>query len=87
MDRAKTLNMFDPNCMINASDDTGGVCVRAKYSIYREVKGYLEDAIRRQAEQCDSLEGIMVYLSPLGGTGGGLGINISNYLGSNFAKV
>ena len=33
--------------------------------------------MRRTAEKCDSLDGFILYFSPLGGTGGGLGGTIS----------
>lgn len=47
----------------------------------------LEDMLRRSAEQCDRLSGILVLLSLGGGTGAGLGTAVLRQLEAVFPHV
>jgi hypothetical protein len=78
--------MFDQDNMINHKEGSGGISARGNYTIGREIEDPIENAIRRTAEACESLDGIMVYFSPLGGTGSGLGTLISGKLSVNYPK-
>lgn len=67
---------FNPEHMINLNEGSGGIAPRAMYTTGKYLNKPISDAIRREAEQCDSLQGFALNFSTLGGTGG-LAVNIS----------
>ncbi|TNV78441.1 hypothetical protein FGO68_gene11212 [Halteria grandinella] len=67
--------IFDRDCMINHKDGSGGITVRGKYTTGKEIRDQVLECIRKQTEQCDSVDGFMLYFSPLGGTSG-----VSDYI-------
>ena len=56
--------------MVNHKEGSGGITVRGKYTIGKDLNHYLYEVFRKEAEQCDSIDGFMLYFSPLGGSGG-----------------
>ena len=77
---------FDQDKMINCHEG-GAYTPRGKYTIGKEIIQDIEECIRRTAESCDSLQGFMLYFSPLGGTGGGLTSLIGERLEVDYQKL
>eukprot|EP00347_Sterkiella_histriomuscorum_P012141 403369739 len=79
-------NMFDYENIIQAKDESGGYSSRCKYTTGREIRDIIQERIRQTAEQCDSLQGFMLYFSPCGGAGSGLTSNIADQLQIPYGK-
>ena len=58
--------------LISDKEDAAGNYARGYYTIGKQVIGPLLDTIQRAKEQCNALQGILVYHSYGGGTGSGL---------------
>ncbi len=44
------MELFDPDCLINHLDGSGGIISRGKYTIGKEIKGNIENQMRHHAE-------------------------------------
>ena len=55
------------------NEDSGSNYMRAHYTLGRELLDRSEDMIRRMVEQCESLQGMIMHHSLVGGTGSGIG--------------
>lgn len=58
--------------MICGKEDSANNCFKAHYTLGKEIVDQCLDVIRRQVEQCDSLQGLVLHSSLVGGTGSGV---------------
>lgn len=77
---------IDNDWAVSWSEASAGNYIRAAYVIYREVSQQIENAIRKQSEQCDEKVGFIITNSVTGGTGAGIGDRICDIISSNYDK-
>jgi hypothetical protein len=58
--------------MIAGKEDSANNCSKAHYTSGKEIIDAALEIIRRQIEQCDSLQGVVIHSSVVGGSGSGL---------------
>lgn len=61
--------LFHPAQLITGKEDAANNYARGHYTVGREIIDIVMDRIRRATEECDGLQGFMVYHSFGGGTG------------------
>ncbi|XP_067943648.1 tubulin alpha-1 chain-like [Watersipora subatra] len=72
---------------MNTKEDAANNYARGRFTCGKEIMGLVSDRIRKQVEQCDSLQGFILHRSFGGGTGSGLTSNISEVLSSDYPKT
>lgn len=83
----KTRVLFHPDTLINYYEDSANLYSRG-YNLGRhELEELTFDQIRKQSEQCDSLQGFVLYHSLSGGTGSGYVDFLIGKIGCDFEKV
>ncbi|XP_031358520.1 tubulin alpha-1B chain-like isoform X2 [Photinus pyralis] len=63
--------LFHPECLITGKEDAANNFARGMYSIGREMIELALDRIRKVADDCNSLQGFILYRAFGGGTGSG----------------
>ena len=76
----QSSHIFDHEYLCNTLEGSGGISVRARETIIKPLVHVLKDRIRLMLESCDSLDGIIIYFSPCGGTGSGITDYIQRYV-------
>ncbi|KAN0023396.1 hypothetical protein ACTFIU_011566 [Dictyostelium citrinum] len=66
-------NLFHPEQLITGKEDAANNYARGHYTVGKELIDVCVDRIRRLADQCDGLQGFLVFHSVGGGTGSGFG--------------
>eukprot|EP01087_Luapelamoeba_hula_P011066 TRINITY_DN2982_c0_g1_i1.p1 TRINITY_DN2982_c0_g1~~TRINITY_DN2982_c0_g1_i1.p1 ORF type:complete len:469 (+),score=89.23 TRINITY_DN2982_c0_g1_i1:187-1593(+) len=82
----KYSKLFKPDSMIVGKEDAANNYARGHFTVGKE---YLErslDHIRKIAEDCEGLQGFMIYHSVGGGTGSGFGSLLLESLASEYGK-
>jgi len=64
-------NMFNPQQMLTGVEDAANNYARGHYTVGRNMIDKALDRIRKVAEQCESVQGFLVFHSVAGGTGSG----------------
>jgi len=64
-------DLFNPSQLISGKEDASNNFARGRYTVGREMIDLTLDRIRKLADQCDGLQGFMIYHSVGGGTGSG----------------
>jgi len=67
----KYSKLFNPSQMLTGNEDAANNYARGHYTVGRNMIEKALDRIRRVAEQCESLQGFLVFHSVAGGTGSG----------------
>jgi len=75
-----------PEFILNGKQDTGGNFANGHYDIGREIMDQINDRMRKQAENCDGVQGFIINHSLGGGTGSGLGSLILEHLSMHHRK-
>ncbi|CBY22337.1 unnamed protein product [Oikopleura dioica] len=65
-------SLYNPRMLISDKEDAAGNYARGYYTIGKQVIDPLLDTIQKAKEQCNALQGILVYHSYGGGAGSGL---------------
>jgi tubulin alpha len=78
--------LFHPENMISGKEDAANNYARGKYTVGKEVIDLLLDRIRKTADQCNGLQGFIVFHSFSGGTGAGLGSLLLERLTVDYKK-
>eukprot|EP01132_Coremiostelium_polycephalum_P006668 gene6668-8248_t len=65
--------LFHPENMITGKEDAANNYARGHYTVGKELIDVTVDKIRRLADQCNGLQGFLVFHSVGGGTGSGFG--------------
>lgn len=79
-------NLFNPDQMICGKEDAANNYARGHYTIGKEMLDPVMNRIRKMAEQCDSLQGLLIFHSCGGGTGSGFSTLLMDTLAPEYAK-
>lgn len=82
----KYHELFHPDSLINSTEDSSNCFVRACSLSKKGLLNLTVDQIRKQTEQCDNLQGFVVFHSLCGGTGSGLWSLLVNELDLGYKK-
>lgn len=77
---SKIGKMFNPDCFITGRQGTGNNWARGYYTEGAELMDCVLETTRKQAENCDCLQGFQMAHSIGGGTGSGMGSLLVNRL-------
>ena len=72
--------------MISGKEDAANNFARGFYTIGKELEIIIMDAIRKQAEMCESFAGAFVFHSMGGGTGSGFTTLLMQKLATEFVR-
>ncbi|KAJ5531845.1 hypothetical protein N7527_005238 [Penicillium freii] len=79
-------NLFRPQNLISGNEDAANNYARGHYTVGREISGSVIDSIRYVAENCDSLQGFLIFHSFGGGTGSGFGSLLLDHLTTMYGR-
>lgn len=78
--------LFHPDQLISGKEDAANNYARGHYTVGKEIIDETVDRIRRLADQCDGLQGFLLFHSFGGGTGSGFGSLLLERLSSEYSK-
>ncbi|KAG7293295.1 alpha-tubulin [Staphylotrichum longicolle] len=78
--------LFHPELLISGKEDAANNYARGHYTIGKEMIDGVIDRIRRVADNCQSLQGFLIFHSFGGGTGSGFGALLLERLSTDYAK-
>jgi len=78
--------MFHPDQLITGKEDAANNFARGHYTVGKEIVDIALDKIRRLADQCQGLQGFLLFHAVGGGTGSGLGSLLLERLSSDYGK-
>lgn len=78
--------LFHPDQLITGKEDAANNFARGHYTVGKEYVTTVMDHVRRLAEQCEGLQGFLVFHSVGGGTGSGFGSLLLEQLSIDFGK-
>ncbi|MFA0809559.1 hypothetical protein [Microbulbifer epialgicus] len=78
--------LFHEDYLVSGDSGTGGVYARG-YEQGKKVIDTVFDKIRKIEDNCDSIQGFMIFMSTGGGTGAGLGALILEQLRQKYLKI
>ena len=78
--------LFNPEQLINGKEDAGNNYARGHYTIGKEIIYLCLDRIRKLADNCEDLQGFLIFHSVGGGTGSGLGSLLLERLSVDYGK-
>lgn len=79
-------SLYNPDFMITGIEDAANNYARGMYTVGKEKRDEATEQIRKLAEDCNGLQGILVFLSIGGGTGSGLGASIIQNIREMYSK-
>uniref|UniRef100_A0A336LLG7 Tubulin alpha chain n=1 Tax=Culicoides sonorensis TaxID=179676 RepID=A0A336LLG7_CULSO len=79
-------HLFNPDQMVVGKEDAANNYARGHYTVGKEMIEPVCNRIRKMAECCNSLQGILVFHSCGGGTGSGFTTLLLNTLAPEYAK-
>lgn len=78
--------LYHPEYLIKGKEDAANNYARGHYTVGKEIVETVLDKIRRVADNCQSLQGFLIYHSFGGGTGSGFGSLLLERLATEYAK-
>ena len=78
--------LFHPEFLITGKEDAANNYARGHYTIGKDVIDTTMDKLQKMADQCDGLQGFLVFHSFGGGTGSGYTSLLMERLSTDFAK-
>ncbi|PFH38634.1 putative alpha-tubulin I [Besnoitia besnoiti] len=78
--------LFHPDFLLSGKEDAANNFARGYYTVGREMVESLMDRIHRLADNCDGLQGFLVFHAAGGGTGSGLGCHLMEKLSVEFGR-
>ncbi|ORX95894.1 tubulin alpha-1 chain [Basidiobolus meristosporus CBS 931.73] len=78
--------LFHPEQLINGKEDAANNYARGHYTIGKEMVDSVLDRIRKLADNCNGLQGFLVFHSFGGGTGSGFGALLLERLSVDYGK-
>nr|CEL67380.1 TPA: Tubulin alpha chain [Neospora caninum Liverpool] len=78
--------LFHPDFLLSGKEDAANNFARGYYTVGREMADTVMDCIRRLADNCDGLQGFLVFHAVGGGTGSGLGCHLMETLSAEFGR-
>jgi len=82
----KYSKLFHPDQMITGKEDAANNYARGHYTVGKEHVDTVLDRIRKLTENCDGLQGFLVFHSVGGGTGSGFGALLLERLSVDYGK-
>ncbi|KAJ5953092.1 uncharacterized protein N7479_011505 [Penicillium vulpinum] len=79
-------DLFRPQQLISGNEDAANNYARGHYTVGREICGDVIEKIRYVAENCNSLQGFLIFHSFGGGTGSGFGSLLLDHLTSMYGR-
>ena len=79
--------LYHPESLITGKEDASNNYARGHYTVGKNISSLVLERIRRQAEQCDKLQGFLSFNAVGGGTGSGLGALILEQIAVDYAKT
>ncbi|XP_033113227.1 tubulin alpha-2 chain-like [Anneissia japonica] len=79
-------SLFSPRQLITNKEDAANNFARGRYSIGKHVIDDVMDQVRKLADQCNNLQGYMIFNSFGGGTGSGFTTLLLDELSKEFGK-
>lgn len=84
--KGKYKNLFHPEQLINGKEDAANNYARGHYTVGKEILGKSLERIRLLADNCDGLQGFLIFHSFGGGTGSGFGSLLMQNLTQFYGK-
>merc|ERR1712080_152949 len=84
--KSKFSNLYHPSQLIHGKEDAANNYARGHYTVGKNSIDSVMDRIRRLADNCDGLQGFLIYHSFGGGTGSGLGALVMDRLAAEYQK-
>ena len=78
--------MFSTDQLITGKEDAANNYARGHYTVGKEIIDPLLDRIRNMSEQCEALQGFLIYHSFGGGTGSGFTSLLMDKLSGDYGK-
>jgi tubulin alpha len=78
--------LFHPSSLLSGKEDAANNYARGHYTVGKEMIEPTLECIRKQAENCDGLQGFLLYHSVGGGTGSGFASLLMERLSMDFGK-
>jgi len=82
----KYRQMYHPEQLITGKEDAANNFARGHYTVGKEIVDIVLDRIRKLADQCQGLQGFMLFHAVGGGTGSGLGALLLERLSLDYGK-
>jgi len=78
--------LYHPEQLITGQEDAANNYARGHYTIGKEILDQTLNAIRRTVDQCDGLQGFLIFHSVAGGTGSGFASLLLEHLSQDYPK-
>ncbi|TPP65101.1 Tubulin alpha chain, partial [Fasciola gigantica] len=78
--------LFHPSQLISGKEDAANNFARGRYTKSAEMLALVCDQIRRVVEQCESMQGFLIFQSFGGGTGSGFASSVMQRLSRDYGK-
>ncbi|KXN71612.1 tubulin nucleotide-binding domain-like protein [Conidiobolus coronatus NRRL 28638] len=78
--------LFHPDTLINGKEDAANNYARGHYTIGKENIDKVVERVRKQTDNCEGLQGFLVFHSFGGGTGSGFGALLLEHLATEYGK-
>eukprot|EP00252_Welwitschia_mirabilis_P011521 TRINITY_DN2578_c0_g1_i1.p1 TRINITY_DN2578_c0_g1~~TRINITY_DN2578_c0_g1_i1.p1 ORF type:complete len:281 (-),score=22.90 TRINITY_DN2578_c0_g1_i1:61-903(-) len=78
--------LFHPNQLISGKEDAANNFARGHYTVGKDVMDICLDRIRKLSDNCESLQGFMMFHAVGGGSGSGLGSLLLEHLSVEFGR-
>ena len=82
----KYRQLYHPEQLITGKEDAAYIYARGHYTFARQIDHLVLDSIRRQAEQCNCLQGFLIPHSLGGGTGSGFTSLLMEELSDDYGR-
>eukprot|EP01094_Clydonella_sp_ATCC50884_P026211 TRINITY_DN711_c0_g1_i2.p1 TRINITY_DN711_c0_g1~~TRINITY_DN711_c0_g1_i2.p1 ORF type:complete len:456 (-),score=226.03 TRINITY_DN711_c0_g1_i2:176-1543(-) len=78
--------LYHPEQLITGKEDAANNYARGHYTVGKDIVDVTADRIRKLADQCEGLQGFLIFHSVGGGTGSGFGSLLLERLSVDYAK-
>ncbi|KAK1349632.1 alpha chain of tubulin [Hamiltosporidium tvaerminnensis] len=78
--------LYHPSQLIHGKEDAANNYARGHYTVGKEIIEPVMEQVRKLADNCDGLQGFLIYHSFGGGTGSGFGALVMDRLSTEFGK-
>ncbi|KXN71610.1 tubulin alpha-1 subunit [Conidiobolus coronatus NRRL 28638] len=79
-------SLFHPDTLMGGKEDAANNYARGHYTIGKEMIDNVTGLLRKQTDNCDGLQGFLVFHSFGGGTGSGFGALLLEHLATEYGK-
>lgn len=78
--------LYHPDSLINGKEDAANNYARGHYTVGKDLLETTLNSIRKTVDQCESLQGFMIFHSVGGGTGSGFASLLLEHLSNDYPK-